>query len=197
MYEYLDKVLKKYVVQIYHLSRKYRQTKIDEMNVPGEINELYSRMDELAREAYREIAEYYYRSEKGKQDIDWTEWLAEVLRNPDPTLKYAFDAEEIRKRDRLVEALLATSGSVAEFDKALSYWVQMFGWEAVSVADAAMAEAREENDVELVRWHSEHDNKVCDRCWKLNGKIFHLADVPPKPHPNCRCWTEVFEEGGV
>lgn len=197
MYEQLDKILKKLVAQIYYLSRNYRRMKLDEMNVVGEINKLYRELEELSRAAFEEIAEYYYRAENGKRHIDWQEWLDEFLRTPSPVLKYSFGSEAVRKRDRLVEALIATTGSVAEFDKAMSYWAQMSGWEALEVADEAILEAREENGVELVAWRSEHDNKVCNHCWELNGKIFSLDDLPPKPHPNCRCWTEVVEEGGT
>ena len=118
-------------------------------------------------------------------------WLEEVLITPSEVMKYAYSGEAVRKRDRLLEALIAKKGSVAEIDKAMRYWTQMTGWFAVEVADQAVAQAREDTGVDEVMWRSEHDGKVCDHCWKLNGQVFRADAVPPKPHPNCRCWTVV------
>lgn len=189
MYECLDRVLKKTVLQIYRLFKQYRKLRFDELNVVGEVQELYRELEALNQSAYEQIAAYYYEQEsKGKgtlQDI----WLAAVLRTPSRVMKYSYDSEVVRKRDRLTEALIATGGSAPEYDKAMRYWTQMTGWFAVEVADAATAQAREDNGIDLVMWRSEHDNKVCDECWKRNGQVYHANAIPPKPHPNCRCWT--------
>jgi len=88
-----------------------------------------------------------------------------------------------------MEALLATGGSPAEFDTAMRYWTQMTGWFAVEVADAALAQAREDDGIEFVMWVSEHDLKTCDYCDGLDGNVYPADAVPPKPHPNCRCYT--------
>lgn len=46
-----------------------------------------------------------------------------------------------------------------------------------------------EADVQKVRWLAVMDNRTCPICRGYNGKIFNLSDVPPNPHPNCRCTT--------
>lgn len=189
MYDYLDRVLKKLVLQIYRTFRRYRKLSFDELNVMGEVQDLYRELEALNQEAYQELAAYYYKQE-AKADFSTIDvWLAGILRTPSQVMKYSYDSEIVRKRDRLLEALIATKGSALEFDKAMRYWTQMTGWFAVEVADAATAQAREDTDVDWVVWFSEKDSKTCSHCWKLNGQVFPARAVPPKPHPNCRCWT--------
>ena len=194
MYAPLDEILERLIKQIYRLFRKYRSMPLDELNTVGQVNALYKQLEQLNRQAFEQIAEYYYRQEGGMFKQEWQEWLDKILREPSQVMLYSYDKEIVRKRDHLVEALQATTESVTEFDKAMRYWVAMTGWFAVEVADDAMEQAREEQGIDLVMWCSEHDNKVCDKCWKRNGQIYHLATVPPKPHPNCRCWTMPVEE---
>jgi len=190
MYEYLDRVLKKLVREIYRLFQDFRELPFDELNIVPSANSLYEKLKDANFRAYMEIALHYYREEAGKLGSYTKKQLEEVLRTPSRVMKYSYDAEVVRKRDRLVEALVATEGAVAEIDKAMRYWTQMVGWFAVEVADAAVAQAREDNEVDLVIWRSEHDEKVCSVCHHLDGKVFDSDAVPPKPHPGCRCWTE-------
>lgn len=189
MYEYLDRVLKRLVLQIYRTFQRYRNLRFDELNVVGEVQELYRELESMNESAFLQIADYYYKQESKTKGLLTDTWLAGVLRTPSQVMKYSYDSEVIRKRDRLMEALIATNGSAVEVDKAMRYWTQMSGWFAVEVADAATTQARTDTGIDLVTWVSEHDNKVCDHCWKLNGQVFHANAVPPKPHPNCRCWT--------
>lgn len=189
MYKYLDRVLKQLVLQIYRTFQRYRKLRFDELNVVSDVQELYQELETLNQEAYRKIATYYYRQEAHTGMTLADAWLLGVLRTPSRVMKYSYDSEIIRKRDRLMEALIATNGSAPEYDKAMRYWTQMTGWFAIEVADAAVAQAREDTDVELVVWFSEDDGRECSHCRKLHGKVFPARAVPPKPHPNCRCWT--------
>lgn len=36
-------------------------------------------------------------------------------------------------------------------------------------------------------WISEKGENTCEECKRLNGKIFTGDEVPPRPHPNCKC----------
>lgn len=190
MYKQLDKILKKLVRQIYRMFQKARALPFDELNVAPRMRVFYEELEEVNLEAYKEIATFYYRREGRDRDFS-IELLMELLRTPSPVMRYSYDAEKVRKRDRLVEALLATGGNVTEFDTAMRYWTQMTGWFAVEVADTAVAQARAEMAVERVRWRAEHDSKTCHVCYKRDGKVYRLSELPSKPHPNCRCWTEV------
>lgn len=41
-------------------------------------------------------------------------------------------------------------------------------------------------------WRTEEG--ACEKCQALNGLTFsNIADIPDKPHPNCRCWVEVID----
>lgn len=189
MYDYLDEVLKKLVVRIYDAFFRFRRLRFDELHVVSQAQDLYAELERINLDAFLLLANYYYRAESKTDGTLDRLWLDRVLSTPSEVMKYAYSGEVVRKRDRLLEALIATSGSVAEIDKAMRYWTQMTGWFAVEVADQAVAQAREDIGVSEVVWCSEHDNKVCDHCWKLNGQVFRVSSVPLKPHPNCRCWT--------
>lgn len=199
MYEYVDEVLKKLVRALQLLFRQYRQMKFDELNVLEKTSELYQRAESLNWEAFFSIFRFYYWREYGDEKVEMPSdgvveaWLADVLHTPSQVMKYAYDSEITRKRDRLIESLNATHGNPQEIDKALRYWVQMAGWFAVEVADAAVKQAREDMSIDLVMWLSERDGHVCKDCSALDGQIFHMRGLPPKPHPNCRCYTVVVK----
>lgn len=187
MYDYLDKVLKALVKEIYQVFQEYRALPFDELNVVSQTNELYKKLGGLNITAFRKLAKHYYNSEEHGESELPEDWLLLLLAKPSAVIKYAYTPETYRKRDRLAESLTATNGLVTEYDKAMKYWVLMAGWFALDVADAALKQARVNDGVVFVKWQSEHDNKVCGECSELDGKIFFLNAVPDKPHPNCRC----------
>ena len=48
------------------------------------------------------------------------------------------------------------------------------------------------NEQEL-EWNAEPG--ACDACKKLDGKIYKsAADIPDKPHPNCKCWIKIAKK---
>lgn len=189
MYKYLDRQLKMVVREIYRLFQEYRAMPFDELNVVPNVQELYRKLEEVNRQMYQQIADHYYDSETHGDGVLVEWWLSDVLSTPSRVMKYSYDSEVVRKRDRLMEALMATEGSVLEYDTAMRYWTQMTGWFAVEVADAALAQAREDDGIEFVMWVSEHDLKTCDHCEDLDGNVYPADAVPAKPHPNCRCYT--------
>ena len=43
-------------------------------------------------------------------------------------------------------------------------------------------------------WRSEHGEHTCEECESMDGEEFESdEDIPPKPHPNCKCYIEVYE----
>lgn len=187
IYNYLDKILNRLAYRIYHTFQTYRKMKFDELNVIQTTTRLYEELVTINWEAYRDIAEHYFASEPHGDGMWMWLWLEEQLRTPSPTIKYAYNTEVVRKRDRLAEALLATGGRKPEFDKAMRYWSQMTGWFGIEVADEALRRARVMDGVTHVMWVSEHDNRVCGTCEDYDGRVFPIEEVPPKPHPGCRC----------
>ena len=189
-YRYLDQVLAGTVKQIYQTFRQYRKTDYDELNILGQTRDLYRELDRINREAYRDIAQHYYESEPHGDGLFGYMWIEGMLDQPSEVIKYSYSTETYRKRDRLMEALVATKGDKQEYDKAMRYWTQQTGWFAIEIADEAVKRARLDDGVKRVMWVSEHDNRVCGMCDILDGTIFSIEDVPPKPHPGCRCHLE-------
>ena len=111
MYEYLDRVLKRLVREIYRLFQSYRTLPFDELNLAPMTRTLYAGLEDINFQAFLEIAQHYYREETGGSGTITAEQLREVLRTPSRVMKYSYDSESVRKRDRLVEALIATAGS--------------------------------------------------------------------------------------
>lgn len=195
MYDYLDKVLKRLIRQIYQAFQQYRAMPFDELNQAEtlKVYQLYEELEALNYDAFLDIAEYYYAMYVTDGRVFTEEQLREILRTPSLVMRYAYDAEVIRKRDRLVEAVIATSGSVEEIEKAMRYWTQMTGWFGVEVADAAVKQGMTDTGIQFVLWHSEHDDRTCRYCMKMDGKVFHVSSIPKKPHPGCRCWISAFK----
>lgn len=60
--------------------------------------------------------------------------------------------------------------------------------EASHVFNAAAMERYENSGVEQVEVLVEDDDKICDDCKELDGKIYNIDKAPTLPiHPNCRC----------
>ena len=44
-----------------------------------------------------------------------------------------------------------------------------------------------------VMWLTMQDPAVCEVCRPRHGVIYELSQVPPYPHPSCRCWLELVK----
>jgi len=48
--------------------------------------------------------------------------------------------------------------------------------------------ACKERGVERVRWNAMLDDRVCDLCADMDGRVWNVDEAPEPPiHPNCRC----------
>lgn len=122
--------------------------------------------------------------------------LVVFLEGYDPVTKVVYEKEIERLESRFFETLIADkeSGRRGEVDKDynayerkwLKYTRQLF----IEIEDAVTLYAYEEAGVEKVRWRSMEDSRVCKTCDDLDGQIFKITEVPPKPHLNCRCVLE-------
>lgn len=115
------------------------------------------------------------------------EIVQNVLEAVDPVTKYRFTTEMERKAYRLAEALEAGTDRNAEIDKALRYWTQQLAQYAIDITDYAWMLAFEDAGIELAEWVTMKDEKVCEECRELDGKVFSLEEFPQKPHWMCRC----------
>ena len=128
---------------------------------------------------------------KGSIDSIVEMYLTGILSDPNSVTKYEYDAEVVRKRDRAKEAVIATAGKVQkrmELEKAIRIWNQMTQQYVDIVSDTAAVAAMKKAGVKYVKWHTQHDERVCEDCRELDGRIFPIDLVPNKLHWRCRCW---------
>lgn len=198
MYEYTDKVIKKLNTAYLRLFTRLKLLSFDELNIMTSVKEVYQKCLKLAKKRYLEIADYYFyrayelAAEKGrkKPSDDWinNDWLLDMLEEYDPVTLYRFIPELERKRQRLIEALIASHKKNAEIDKALRFWALQSNQYADKVTDEATLRGYKAAGIKKVRWITEKDDRVCPVCRKLNMRVFDINKVPNKPHYRCRCY---------
>lgn len=189
-YEYTDKVIAyidKQLIERY--SRLKSLVSFDELNVLQEVNALYREIDIIVRKAFLDLANKVYRENvrRAIRSLD-EQWLDNLLNAYDPVSKYVFTHEEDRKCARLIEAVIASSTKAQEINAALRSMSFMCRIYAVRITDEAVLQAFKDEGEDLVKWVAEKDEKTCSVCYKRDGKIYEIDLLPPKPHPNCRCY---------
>lgn len=195
--------------------QKAVQFDFDELNVIGICKELYAKLDEDNRKAFRDLAIMAYQQAEphGKEEDEMFDlWLLDqVLDRPNDLTHYTYTHEVNRKRDRLAEAVNSvhtpgktkialhgkmpkTTTKTMEFMRALRLWARMSGEYCDIVTDEATLKAYKDAGVKRVKWVTEQDDKVCSICGTRDGKVYDIGKVPVKPHLNCRCWLEAVKE---
>ena len=176
---------------------KIRLMKADELNIIRAVGEAYDSSIRMAERRLLECARLAYEAamrESGKKKrnpID-RDWLIEFLMTADPVTLYKFLPEAERKKARLTEALAATTARASEVDKSLKAWTRQIGQVAIEVTDAATIRAFKDAGVAQVQWVSEHDARVCDTCEDMDGNVYDIDKLPPKPHWGCRCRIRAY-----
>lgn len=193
---------RKAVVLVERTKDAIRTLKFDELGVIQTITSLYMELDNMNREAFKDLykkryIQVYFRKRKRYPEDILDEladmYLAGLLSEPNETTKYIYETEVLRKRDRAIENVNATINSAdkeKELDKALRYWSMQTGFYTDIVCEDANKQALADCGVKKVRWLTEDDFKVCEICEDLDGEIFTINNVPPPPHPRCRCHVE-------
>lgn len=131
--------------------------------------------------------------EPDKKDI--SEIVVDLLSGYSRVTKYSYYNELERKQLRLVEAILTAREYADRQDLAQSVkkaadnvYAQCceYGLEATQRAVLAAYKAA---GVDRLQWVTMKDDRVCEDCHPLDGKVFD-ADVCPVPpmHYRCRCY---------
>lgn len=162
----------------------------DELNVMSATKAVYSKIDLYVRQMFLQLMQAVYKKVTKRTCPYNYAWLESFLLEYDEVSKYVYANEFERKRDRLVEALIASPKKNEEIDAALRYLSFMLTAYAVRVTDQVVLMAYRDIGIGAVRWKSEKDNKTCTICKHRNGHIYDIEQVPPKPHLNCRCEYE-------
>ena len=120
--------------------------------------------------------------------------MQDFLTSYNPVTKYVYEQEVERKRARFFESI-AADASVKDrraweedFRRAEHLWDQQTGQNMIDLEDYVRKEAYKRAGVERVKWITQDDDRVCTECDSLDGKVFPIDKVPPKPHPRCRCY---------
>lgn len=198
MYKKTDKVLLALDRKILRLFRKLRLMDFDSMNVLNEVKLIYRRADRLAKQAYLDAGMYAYifameQAEKAgykakkKTPID-ADWVLDMLEEEDFVTLYDYGNEWERKRQRLSEALTATTTPQKEIDKAIKQMAMQISHYADKATARAVIQAYRDAGVKKVMWITERDERVCGVCEPMDGKIFRIDELPGLPaHWRCRC----------
>lgn len=115
-----------------------------------------------------------------------------VLSAYDPVTGYVYTREVSRKRERTVEGMAAARDRAAlreSIARSQRLWAAQSKQFADEVVDAAMIESYRDAGIERVRWVTIPDERRCKYCRALDGKEFPIDEIPPKPHPKCRCYV--------
>ena len=178
---------------------KLKLADFDKLNVIQTVKTLYRTQKQKARRRYFEIGfevyllGLYLAGSNGKRAYEMAEkaisveWVDMLLKGIDPVTMFRFETETDRKAERLAEIIEAAPAPAREIDRAVVLWSKQLGQYALNTTDEAVKKAYKDAGVELVKWVTAGDERVCEECGPLDGKIFKLEEVPPKPHRNCRC----------
>lgn len=192
MYEYADKQIKDMNRRNLRAFSRLKQLKFDELNILETVTKTFEDSIRLAKKRYYQIALAAYiagiKRAKGREKDTITEdWVLDMLEEYDPVTLYQFFPEAERKKNRLIEAIIASHNKSDVIDRALRLWVLQITHYAEKSVDRATEDAYRDAGVEKVKWITAEDEKVCEVCRERNGKIYPINKIPPKPHYRCRC----------
>lgn len=206
MYEKADAAIREMNRRNLRSFGRLKLLKFDEMNILTAVTKVYNDSVKLAKKRYLQIAIDAYiaaqvlsgrsrrEAEAEAEDTITEDWVLDMLEDYDEVTLYQFLPEADRKKQRLVEALIASHKRNAEVDKALRYWTLQVSQYAIKSVDEATLQAYKDAGVKYVKWNTQEDEKVCGVCNPRDGKIYPIDKAPPKAHWSCRCYyTPVFK----
>lgn len=127
-------------------------------------------------------------------EIGTVTWVTGFLALYNPITCYLYTSEADRKRMRYAEEILTSVqyGDRSQYNKSTertaNLWYNQSEQYLMDVTDEATIETYKNNGVEYVRWMTERDDRVCDECKAMHGRIYPIDAVPTKPHRRCRCY---------
>ena len=192
-YTLADKVIAYLTKRYIKLFGKVRGMAFDEMNVISVSHEIYdTALVETKREMVR-LSKKVYEKYKEADNFDSEGFVLALMLAYDPTTKYIYQNEVDRKRARFVEGVLSSDFPMEEVKASQRLWIAMNKVFADEVTFQTMIKAYKDSGVKRVRWVTSPDERRCPVCGAMHGKVYHIDNVPSKPHRNCRCWVEVVD----
>ena len=200
MYEFSDRAVRDMNRRNIRLFGTLKQLLFDELYILTAVSKVYDESVKIAKKRYRQIANAAYvdalvatgKSEKAAQaeanDTITDDWVLDFLEDYDAITLYRFIPEAERKKQRIVEALIASHKRNDEVDKALKLWSLQISQYAIKMVDEATMGAYKSAGVQYVVWNTQDDERVCTICSPRDGKIYRIDEAPPKAHYGCRCY---------
>lgn len=207
MYRLADKLLEQLKKMIRREFNRLGIFGFDELNAPrvtSETTELFDRLMNENKKQYLKAAQKAYADaialavaagyvEPDKNRINEV-WLVGLLTAYNFVSGYLYESEAERKRLRLAEQMM----TAREYQNRTLYndslrrsanlwWTQTAHYMLDAVDQATLA-GYQDSGVEKVKWNTNVDGRECKTCRERNGKVYHIDDVPPKAHRNCRCY---------
>ena len=198
-YNHADKALK---VLNDTMGREFQNLSVslpfDELNaieVKKQVGAMYTRINRAVKRQFGKVAEKVFEDTEGEIGVAHTEFssatfVLALFKRYDPVTKYVYTGEWARKRDRLVESIMASDGQ-REVRRALKRALDLMALQVRQYADNLTDETRHEvferTGVDEVKWNTQHDAKVCGECAERDGMVYPIDAVPDK-HYRCRCY---------
>lgn len=199
MFEYSDAAIRDMNRRNLARFKRLRQLKFDELNILDAVSDVYDKAAKMAEKWYYEIAVRAYiaalieageaekrAKEEAAEEIT-EDYIIEMLDEYDPVTLYQFFPELERKKQRLIEALIASHNKNSEIDKALRYLTLQLSQYADKAELESTLKAYKDAGVKKVRWITMEDERVCKTCDSRDGKVYPIDKLPPRPHFRCRC----------
>lgn len=199
MFEYADKAIRDMNRRNLRAFDRLKQLKFDELNILNAVTEVYDNAVRVAKRRYFSIAKRAFiaamlavgKTEKEAEELAdesiTVDYILEMLDEYDPVTLYQFMPEIDRKKQRLIEALIASHNKSDEINKALRYLTLQLSQYADKSEIEATLKAYRKAGIKKVRWITQEDEKVCKTCAPRDGKVYAINRVPPRPHYRCRC----------
>lgn len=208
MYRKLDAFLarvKKLIRKLFNLLSLAGFDELNVLRVQQKTKDMYGEMDSFNRAEYRELAVYGYRyaekylTEEEKKRLhskhyDPDELVEMVLSDFNGVTGYVYGREMDRKRLRLFEAICAAVAHhnrqtfTSNLRRSADLWYTQSMQYGIEVTGEAVLQAYRDAGVRRVRWVVVRDGRQCQHCDELDGRVFDINHVPPRPHIGCRCY---------
>ena len=187
-YKYTDFIIKQINRLLAEKFENFKAMNFDELNVYETVNKTFDELYGKSKALYKRLAQHIYSLYNQKMEEDWIDF---ILASYDDVSKFVFDNEWDRRRGRLAETIISSPTKSEDIDVNMRSLGRVMKIYADEITDKSTLDAYEKMGIDKVVWETEDDNRVCDICRGRDGKIYPLAKVPSKPHPNCRCWLEI------
>lgn len=203
MYEYIDKNIEKYRKEVRRLFNNSR-LRISARFTPETLESLTAKeIKSLLKKLKKKDHDFFWlllyyvlnvsketdiERELRELDFDFAAFLASY----NATTRYVYKNEIERKMARYSEGIIALDNPAGSetyrlMQDNVRYWTKQGEEMSVDLEREVTVKRAQKKGYKKMRWDAVGDEKTCKECRKLNGQIFSIDEIPPRPHYGCRC----------